>query len=94
MRSRASVRAKVWAAFLIWLGVGALLLLGALYVHQGFVLALVFLQLVVGLYVMLLRCPRCKKPVLQNSIGVLGREVFIWTPWVPRCCTRCGEPLR
>ena len=41
----------------------------------------------------MLRCPNCKKAVLNNPITVFGVEMHIWTVRIPKNCTRCGEPL-
>lgn len=54
---------------------------------------------IVGVLLNFLRCPKCNKPVLLNPIVVdkpnknLKNSDCFGTPWIPRNCTKCGEPL-
>jgi len=49
--------------------------------------------LVVGSWVVLRKCPQCKKPIFHNPVRFLGVEMHVWTPWVPRRCSRCGYAI-
>lgn len=49
---------------------------------------------IVGVYLLLLKCPNCGKAVLNNPIEVFGVQWWIWTPWVPSRCTKCQYPLK
>ena len=65
----------------------------AVYFSPYFVIPLVVLLLVIGLYTISLRCPHCGKRVLYNPLTILGTTIWIWTAWIPKRCTECGKEL-
>lgn len=46
-----------------------------------------------GLLIMRLRCPNCGKPTHYNTVRLFGHRMDAWTPWMPKTCQRCGDPL-
>lgn len=60
---------------------------------EWFLIPLFLTLVLVGLVSFSLRCPKCKKSALNNPITVFGVEMYIWTSWIPKNCTHCGEPL-
>ncbi len=87
------LRTKLRMAYLIWLVGGLSLLLLVLFVSNWFMVTLLGLFLGVAFYVMNLKCPNCKKPVLNNPIHIFGIELWLTTPWMPKKCTKCGHDL-
>ena len=41
----------------------------------------------------LMRCPKCRMPVLLRPRKFLGMELFTWSILTPTHCRHCGEPL-
>lgn len=41
----------------------------------------------------LMRCPKCRMPVLLRSWKVLGMELYTWSLLTPEQCRHCGEML-
>lgn len=84
-------RAHLWVVFviLIFFAVGSL----AAASNSGAVVLLMVPVLIVHVIMMnRLRCPNCRKIVYQNPY--LGFDFgIVFTPWVPRNCSRCGYPL-
>jgi len=61
---------------------------------QYFLIPWILLIVIIGFLLNTLKCPSCQKPVLYNSSKLLGKyDVMISTPWIPRNCTKCGEPI-
>jgi hypothetical protein len=77
----------------VWFTVGPLLLLLSLKASSVFVLPLIGLLIGVGLFVLVQRCPRCKKSVLSNPVTLFGTKVWMFTPWCGHSCSKCGHPL-
>ena len=42
----------------------------------------------------LMRCPKCRMPVLLRPRKFLGMELFTWSILTPTHCRHCGKPLR
>ncbi len=74
----------------IWLISGFLLLIGAMDITPYFLILLFLVLGIVGFYELSLRCPSCRKRILYNPINIFGKEIYIWTSWVPKKCTKCG----
>lgn len=86
-------RAKLRLAFLIWFIGGFSHLILVLYVNKWFMLTFFMLFIALGFYTMSLKCPSCKKPVLNNPIHIFGVELWLTTPWMPKKCSKCGYDL-
>jgi hypothetical protein len=87
------LRSKLRLAYLIWLIGGFLHILLVLYVSKWFMTTFLILFLSIALYTMFLKCPSCKKPVLNNPIRVFGTEFWLTTHWMPKKCSKCGYML-
>jgi hypothetical protein len=88
-----SLRKRFRTIVTLWFLLGSLLLLSSMYIG-GYSLIFLFLTaLVFAIYCISLKCPSCGKAVLHNPIKIFGVEVYIWTAWVPKKCTKCGERL-
>jgi hypothetical protein len=88
-----TIRMKFHIAMLTWLVGGLSLALATLLLSRYFLISLAVLMLTVGGFCLALKCPKCRKPVLNNPIRILGIELYVVTPWIPRKCTRCGAEL-
>jgi hypothetical protein len=84
------IRTKYRLLILLWFVCGSILILSTIYVSGNFLILLIFFQLLVGVYSMLLRCPNCGKPVLMK-----GEKwpYSYWTIWIPENCTKCREKI-
>lgn len=76
-----------------WLVLGFAFLDLAFQYSEWFLIPLFLTLVLLGLGSLSLRCPKCDKLALNNPITVFGVEMYIWTSWIPKNCTRCGEPL-
>jgi hypothetical protein len=88
------LRAKLWMAYLAWFIGGFLHLLLVLYISKWFIITFLFLFLVIAFYVISLKCPYCKKPILNNPIHIFELEIWLTTPWMPKKCSKCGHDLK
>ena len=70
------------------IGIGAFLV-----EDREFMLTFFMLFIALGFYTMSLKCPSCKKPVLNNPIHIFGVELWLTTPWMPKKCSKCGYDL-
>jgi len=41
----------------------------------------------------LMRCPKCRMPVLLRPRNFLGVTIYTWSVLPPERCRHCGEPL-
>lgn len=89
-----TIRTKYRLSMITWFISGAILSLGAIYISEYFLIPLIIVLFIVGLYTLSLKCPSCGKRVLHNPVKILGMEFYIWTSWIPKYCTKCGEPLK
>jgi hypothetical protein len=63
-------------------------------VSGWFWVALLLLMGVIGFIGMRLRCHVCGKPVTYNPVNLLFLiEMWMWTPWIPEHCTKCGAKI-
>ena len=88
-----TVRTKFRAAICIWFIGGPILILMTIYITKFFLIPLIGLQFLLGGYTMLLRCPKCSKPVLHNTVEIFGIKFNLWTSWIPKQCSKCGIDL-
>jgi hypothetical protein len=89
-----TVRKKYRIALFLWFVNACALMLGAVGISAYFLIPLVVLLLIIGLYTISLKCSRCGKRVLYNPFTILGTTIWIWTAWIPKKCTQCGNELR
>jgi hypothetical protein len=80
-----SIRGRFYAAIVVWFGFAFPLGILGVNVSNFFLLAVVLLMIVAGIYTMHLKCPACGQPI--GKVGVL------WTAWVPKDCRVCGHSL-
>jgi len=80
-------------AYLIWLGGGFSHIFLVLFINHWFMISFLILFLCIAFYTMSLKCPNCKKPVLNNPIHIFGLELWLTTPWMPKKCSKCGYDL-
>jgi hypothetical protein len=87
------IRSKIrFSYFLLFINAVGCIALSEL-VSRWFIVFLVLTAVSIGIYLIIVRCPTCGKPVLYNPVRFLGVNAWIWTSWVPRRCTRCGTPF-
>lgn len=91
--SNLKLRTKFRVAICIWFIGGPILILLTMYVSELFLIPLIGLLFLLGGYTMLLRCPKCSKPVLYNLIEIFGIKMNVWTSWIPKQCSQCGTEL-
>lgn len=87
------MRNRVRLTMLLFVSNGLALLLAAHVFSELLLIGLVVLLVVCGLYTLALRCPHCGNPVVYNQTNFLGVRMWMYTPWVPDKCSRCGNPL-
>lgn len=86
-----SARGKVRLLLVSWIGFGVLVLwpldpaAAAPVIFVGFI--------VFGVGSFLIRCAHCGNPVSHNPVQILATEIWIWTPWTPALCSKCGKEL-
>ena len=88
-----NIRAKYRLLLIFWLASAASLGLGLLYITEYFIIPLAIVTFVIGGYCVFLKCPNCKKPVLNNPIKLLGISLNVWTLRIPKNCTKCDTEL-
>jgi hypothetical protein len=48
---------------------------------------------VFGTYLMSLRCPKCKTPIMKNELHLFGFNTHMWKPIPRKHCSNCGYDL-
>jgi hypothetical protein len=47
-----------------------------------------------GLYLLSLRCPRCRTPIYKRKTTLFGIELTYWGGWrIPRRCSSCAAEI-
>ncbi|MHB8846375.1 MAG: hypothetical protein ACYC7L_16700 [Nitrospirota bacterium] len=89
-RSKHKIILVAWliAFFLIGSGVWGFQA-GQLMIIGFFMASLVFYILAA----LLMRCPKCRMPVLLRPRKFLGMELYTWSILTPDRCRHCGETL-
>jgi hypothetical protein len=87
------LRAKYKFALLIFSVSEVVFLFLSLYISEAFLIAVFVTLIIIGFYVINLKCPVCDKPVLLNPIQNFGIEMYAYTPTIPTNCTKCNTPL-
>lgn len=86
------LRHKYWFANItIFIGVIIESLLAG-YISWLFVLCVLPTIIIVGRYAYFDKCVICNKYVLENPLYE-GSKIWLWTPWLPKKCTKCGNAL-
>ena len=64
--------------------------------QAGHLMVIGFFMASLVLYILaafLMRCPKCRMPVLLRPWKVLGMELYTWSLLTPVRCRHCGETL-
>jgi predicted RNA-binding Zn-ribbon protein involved in translation (DUF1610 family) len=88
-----TLRKKFRIAIIGWIISGVSLALGALYLTENLLVLLIVVAVIIGGYCLSLKCPNCGKAVLHNPVKLFGMEFHMWTAWIPKNCTKCGEKI-
>jgi hypothetical protein len=84
-------------ALVIWTAVFFLIGFGVWEFQAGHLMVIGFFMVSLVGYILaafLMRCPKCRMPVLLRPWKFLGMELFSWSILTPTHCRHCGEPLR
>jgi hypothetical protein len=87
------VRFKFRVVVVLWFLLGSAFLIMSMYISNYFIIPLLLVTAMLGMYSLSLRCPNCGKPVLHNHIEIFGIDFYIWTSWIPKKCKKCGVEL-
>ena len=88
------LRTKNRFALTLWMVGGLPLLYLAASVSEWFFVVILLFMAGIGYYSMNLRCPVCRKPLIYNPVNWLFLiDIWCWTPWIPRQCTKCGTNI-
>ena len=88
-----SLRKRFRTILVLWFLFGSLLLLSSMYIGSYSLLLLFLTALVFAIYCISLKCPFCGKALLHNPVNLFGMEIYMWTAWIPKKCTKCGEKI-
>ena len=89
-------RTKHKIVLIIWFAVFLLLGSGVWGFQAGHLMVIGFFMASLVGYILaafLMRCPKCRMPVLLRPCRFLGMELFTWSILTPTHCRHCGEPL-
>jgi multisubunit Na+/H+ antiporter MnhE subunit len=89
-------RTKHTIILIVWLIAFFLIGSGVWSFQAGELMLIGFLMASLVVYILaafLLRCPKCRMPVLLRPRKFLGMELFTWSILTPSKCRHCGEPL-
>jgi len=89
-------RAKHKVILIVWFITFFLLGSGVWGFQAGELMVIGFLMVSLVVYILtafLMRCPKCRMPVLLRPRKFLGMELFTWSILTPTQCRHCGEPL-
>jgi hypothetical protein len=89
-------RAKHKVLLIVWFIAFFLLGSGVWGFQAGQLMVIVFCMASLIGYILaafLMRCPKCRMPVLLRPRKFLGMELYTWSILTPSRCRHCGEPL-
>jgi len=89
-------RAKHKAILVAWFIIFFLLGSGVWGFQAGHLMVIGFFMASLMFYILaafIMRCPKCRMPVLLKPFRFLGMELFAWSILTPAQCRHCGEPL-
>ena len=88
-----SIRSNFWKSVLANFFLFFLFMPLMLYVSGLFIIAYLPLFILVSRYGGGQTCQHCGKYVFLNPI-YKNADIWIWTiPWIPKNCTKCGNPI-
>ena len=89
-RSKHKIILVVW--FIMFLVIGS----GVWGFQAGQLMIIGFFMASLVLYILaefLMRCPKCRMPVLLRPRKFLGMDLYTWSILTPERCRHCGEML-
>lgn len=87
------MRKKLVIIILVWFIFALILGSAMVFLSELFIIPLVILMFILGYIGFNMRCPKCGKPVTYNPIKIFGVNIYFWTPWIPKKCSKCGHEL-
>ncbi len=81
---------------LAWITVFSLMGFGVWGFQAGHLMVVGYLLAGVVLYIFaafIIRCPKCRMPLLLKPVKLLGMDLYRWTFLTPVRCGHCGEVL-
>ncbi len=82
---------RKWLMLLfIWLSGGFSLLYCAFTINEGFLLLIPILMIVILLFLLRIKCPHCKRPVISKPTSFMGIKSVSYSSWVGKECKFCG----
>jgi hypothetical protein len=81
---------------IVWFFVFLMLGSGVWSFQAGHLMVIVFFVASLVFYILaafLMRCPKCRMPVLLSPRKILGMELYTWSILTPARCRHCGQPL-
>jgi hypothetical protein len=87
------IRRKSLTLQSLWIFGGAIFLALFLYYSNLFLIPLFLLFILTGVGMLSLTCQYCGKPIHNNPVRFFGWEIYMWTPWVPKKCSKCEGRL-
>jgi len=79
---------------LVWITVFFLMGFGVWGFQAGHLMVMGYLLAGVVLYIFaafIIRCPKCRMPLLLKPMKLLGMGLYRWTLLIPERCGHCGE---
>lgn len=89
-RSKHKIVIIVWLILFLLIGSGVWGFQAGQLMVIGFFMASLVLYILVAF---LMRCPKCRMPVLLRPRKFLGMELYTWSILTPDRCRHCGETL-
>jgi len=86
-RTKCNIAVLVWLAGLFLVGFGVWNFQG------GQLMILIYLvagMIIYMLYAFMVRCPKCRYPILLRPHRIFGMEIYTWSIAVPVNCRHCG----
>lgn len=87
---RSSLRRRVILFELLGVVTLVLLLAGTSLLPRTFAIAFAVGFVLLALYLMTLRCPNCRYPLLKRERRTSIGHLTVWMGWPARRCSRCG----
>ncbi len=89
----ANLRRRMVTVELLGVLVLVLFMAGTHYFPSLFAIALVSGLVLLALYLVSVKCPKCSYPVLKREKRTGIGHLTVWVGWPPKCCSRCGTPF-
>lgn len=91
-----SLRSKHKMIMMAWFITFLLMGSGVWGFQAGHLMVIGFFMASIVIYILaafLMRCPKCRMPVLLRPRRLLGMELYTWSLLTPERCRHCGEML-